>query len=824
MGLVKKTFFLVSTLLFLFVAAIFFFTEYKSDLIKESITNSINDVISADCSFEEIDLSAFKNLTNISISIKNICIKEESNFENDTLFFAKECQFYLPLIKLLTNNIYFSTIEINDGIINLFKSDQHANFDIFKFTKSENNYTKNLFKRIKIFNSDFKYSELNKNNESFFNIKSLDIISKGNNDFYLNGDLYCDDLIFNKNHLDNKQLYLNGNINIKKNQIDYKFDELKIDDLESESVSGNITNWRSFKIEFDFKKQNIISVRKNCPEYLDYLFEDISLNSLISFSGNIIKDGESLKNPRVNIKYLVEDGSIKFDKSKLNLQSIRFTGIVSNGEYANLSSTKFTFDNFFAKTKYSEFSGDFFIENLQDFFINVNIKTKIGGSDLVMVLKKDNVESITGNLFLACNYSGKFSFNNDFKNKFLESKYDFKVDANNFSYKLSNFKNIFNIEFLDARLNHKKFDVYKSYITSGESDFEFNGKILNFPEYILGKKTNFFLQGSTNSTYVNLDDLFKKNKTIELNKDEFVIPKWVNLQINMTSKNFTYKSFDALNLTTNFLIENQVLKLKNTKAFALNGQFEGDAQLYKTIGNELKLSTIFNFSSINIRQAFNSFNNFNQSFIESKHIKGIGSANINLSAVWDNKMNFIKERLTMNSNLSIEKGELINFKPLRNLSNFVNVEDLKDVKFSKLENKIEIKDNLITIPEMQIVSSALSLIVSGTHSLNNVINYDITLLLSELMSNEFRKKNTKINNEIGEIKSNNEGLSTIYLKMIGTTEDTKVEFDNIKFRAKINNKIEKEKESIKEILKNINDTLDEKKDVAPEIEWDDDGI
>ena len=99
----------------------------------------------------------------------------------------------------------------------------------------------------------------------------------------------------------------------------------------------------------------------------------------------------------------------------------------------------------------------------------------------------------------------------------------------------------------------------------------------------MGKKTNFFLQGSTNSTYVNLDDLFKKNKTIELNKDEFVIPKWVNLQINMTSKNFTYNSFDALNLTTDFLIDNQVLNLKNTKTSALNGQFEGDAQLYKTI-------------------------------------------------------------------------------------------------------------------------------------------------------------------------------------------------------------------------------------------------
>ena len=38
----------------------------------------------------------------------------------------------------------------------------------------------------------------------------------------------------------------------------------------------------------------------------------------------------------------------------------------------------------------------------------------------------------------------------------------------------------------------------------------------------------------------------------------------------------------------------------------------------------------------------------------------------------------------------------------------------------------------------------------------------------------------KISKEIGEIKSNNEGLSAIYLKMIGTTDDTKIEFDKSK--------------------------------------------
>ena len=46
----------------------------------------------------------------------------------------------------------------------------------------------------------------------------------------------------------------------------------------------------------------------------------------------------------------------------------------------------------------------------------------------------------------------------------------------------------------------------------------------------------------------------------------------------------------------------------------------------------------------------------------------------------------------------------------------------------------------------------------------------------------------------------------------------------IAIRAKINNKIEKEKKIVNEIIKNINDTVDEKKDIAPEIEWDDDSI
>ena len=107
--------------------------------------------------------------------------------------------------------------------------------------------------------------------------------------------------------------------------------------------------------------------------------------------------------------------------------------------------------------------------------------------------------------------------------------------------------------------------------------------------------------------------------------------------------------------------------------------------------------------------------------------------------------------MKINSYLSIEKGELIDFKPLESLSGYVSLDELKHVRFSNLENSIEVENELVKIPAMEIKSSALSVYISGTHSFNNEIDYNVTLLLSELLSGKFRQKNTTIK-EFGEEK------------------------------------------------------------------------
>ena len=131
---------------------------------------------------------------------------------------------------------------------------------------------------------------------------------------------------------------------------------------------------------------------------------------------------------------------------------------------------------------------------------------------------------------------------------------------------------------------------------------------------------------------------------------------------------------------------------------------------------------------------------------------------------------------------------------------------------------------------MDINSSALSVSIAGTHSFDNEIDYQVRLLLSELISKKFRKKNTNINSEFGIVEDDGLGHTTLYLKMTGNMDNPNIYFDKIKIKEKIKTEFKKQVEEIKTIIKK--DVLNQKTDStklleekSPDIilEWKDEG-
>ena len=124
---------------------------------------------------------------------------------------------------------------------------------------------------------------------------------------------------------------------------------------------------------------------------------------------------------------------------------------------------------------------------------------------------------------------------------------------------------------------------------------------------------------------------------------------------------------------------------------------------------------------------------------------------------------------------------------------------------------------------MEIKSSALSVFLSGTHTFDQEIDYRIKLLLSELLSNTFRKRNTTLDNEFGELDDEGRIFNTVYLKMTGNTEDPKISFDGLKIKEDIQEGIDTEIETIKTIINedilNTEEFLEDEEGQDVIIEW-----
>ena len=315
-------------------------------------------------------------------------------------------------------------------------------------------------------------------------------------------------------------------------------------------------------------------------------------------------------------------------------------------------------------------------------------------------------------------------------------------------------------------------------------------------------------------------------KDISEGKSAETMPKWINADLNTNITTFSYDDFIASDITGQIIYKNQSLTGKDISLNSLNGNIAGNFKFYESEKNKLTLFSQLNLKQLNIRNAFLAFNNFNQDFITAEHIKGIGTAQIQMKASWKPGFIFEEEELKVKSHLIIEKGELIKFKPLESLSDYVSLDDLKTVQFSTLENTIEIENKLVTIPTMEIKSSALSVFISGSHTFEQEIDYRIKLLLSELMSTKFRKRNTQIKKtEFGEIKENGKIFNTIYFKMTGNSEAPNISFDGIRFREDVQKEISQEKETITNIIKeDILLTKEQEKQEKGQnviIEWDD---
>ena len=799
----------------------FIITYFFSENVEKKVITKIQEKMTSDVRLDDVTFSLYEKFPSASVKISSLLAFEKKGFNNDTLFYAKSTYIELSIIDIILSSIDIKKVVVDNGKINIkYDTENKPNFSIFKTNEKSKN--KLILNNLILIDTHVSFSKKGVTINWEIQEGILDLKEESLN---INAKLFSEKLIVNnKNYINKKQIIMQASLELKKDSIlIQKGSTLHIENVKTE-LSGEIINGKIIDLYFSCKDQELNNIIKNTPVHLKSIYNSFKANGILNCNGNIKGLVSKESNPYLEMNCNIKKGNFLLKSQPFILKNVSLNSKINNGEQRDFQNTKIEISDFSAKTENGFIKGDFSIQNLNKYYLIAKLNSSWDLAKINYYFNDTPFFNLQGKLNANTKYSGYLSFDSKFTNYFLESSHTSKTNFKEVSFIYEGVPFTFNFNTLECIFKSNRIEIKNSDMTIADSDLNFTGDITDLIGYILKKKDNIDITGKLKSTYMKFDELISLKDTTK-EKGVEVFPNWINADLNTNITNFSYNDFIASDITGQLTYKNRTFKGKYIKLKCLNGNIAGNFKLFESY-NKLKLFSQLKIKQLNIRNAFLAFNNFNQDFITAEHIKGIGTAEIQMQSSWKPGFIFQEEDLKLTSHLIIEKGELIQFKPLESLSDYVSLEDLKTVRFSTLENTIEIDNKVVTIPTMEIKSSALSAFISGSHNFEQEINYRIKLLLSELMSTKFRRKNTQIKKtEFGEVNENGKIFNTIYFKMTGNSENPNILFDGIRFREDIKKGITKEKNKIKNII-NEDILLNKKKEKKEKgqdiiIEWED---
>ena len=787
--------------LFIIGSIVFVITTYFADDIEKSVIRKIQQSLQAPLILDDVEFTIYENFPAASVKITNLLVMESKKFNNDTLLFTKRAYVEISLLDIINKKYNLQNIIITDAKINVkYNNLNTPNFLIFKKTTDNKNPVS--IKKITLLKT-----QLNIKKETPIVNMSWDlnraIISINNVDYTFNIAGFSNKLVVGTtDYMNTKTFDFIANTQITRDTIEILKSDLNIEDILF-NITGVILKGKILDLEIDGKKQKINQIITHLPENIQKVCSQFIANGEITFHSSLRGLINKKNNPLFEMNYKIIKGGFNLKYVPFKLHNVRINGELNNGKDRNFNSTKITANLFKAQTKGGYINGEFILKNLNNYFLNSQFTSSWDLAEVNQYFKDSPFIGLRGTLLTNTSYKGNIAFDIRFKNMFLNALHKSDVTVKNikFNYKLFPLK--FSFKSIDCKLDKHKVLINSCQSTISETDINFKGEILNLIPYILGGAPKIYVDGNIRSTYTNFSEFMTLGSISDDNKkgeEKTIMPNWVDANTIIDIKNFSYENFIASDLNGVISCKKGEINGKNLNALSLNGEIAGEFTLSEPIRKNLKLVSNIALKKINIRNSFDAFNSYGQTFIVKEQLKGMGSAEINIESYWGPNFVLDKKNLKVKSHLIIEKGELIDFKPLESLSSYVSLEELKNVKFSTLENTIDVANEIVTIPTMEIKSSALSVVLSGTQTFNQEINYEITLLLSELLSTSFRKKNTQIT-EFGEKQENGKIFNTIYFKMTGNTDNPKISLNKIRFMDDVNKSVKKEKAIISNILK-----------------------
>jgi len=841
-------FVLVTMILLIVIASVF------EEQISERLVTEVNKQLKTELRVGEFNLSLISGFPDASANLHDV---ELDDALSGMLLEAQNLSFRFGLLSLFGSNIKVHSIVIEDGSLYIKKDKKgRTNYDIIKSSPSnstddeadENELGLSLdearLNRVEVIYVDQMVQQYTK----FHLNKAVASGDFSANEFSLSS---FADIHFHFFQSGEEQFFVDEEIIYDaKIDVDFVNGKYEFDDVTM-GISSNVFNVDGLVEEikggynYDLTIKNddgsLSSVVALLPPENKSALEDIDSKGSFFFE-TIIKGSQTAKsNPAIMMKFGLEEGKITSEKLGSSLKDVSFTANFNNGKQRNNRNSSFEISDFKGYFNQELLEGGLRISNLDNPLIDFNLDGTIPLEAVYGMLNSPIVTDGDGDVKMKkLRIKGKL--------KDIVSPYGIgrvttsgDVEFNNASMTINDKEVAIDQGLL--RFDNNSLQVEELVFEGPGTEIELEGTFLNFlpvlfADSLNSKNAELKFNASLDATKIDFDELLKvaeipidentqtiksikaapgvDKKKVAKTQARERITNFLKGKFAANIAEFNYEKIEGKDFTGTLEFDNNEMSVKG-KVKMMEGRMLVDGKTF--FEGKPHLAAKLTCEQINIKEFFRQAENFGQEVMTYKNLKGKLNAKFFIESFWSEDGTFLTDKLHILGDIGLSNGELVGLKMLYDFSDFVKIEDLRRIKFTNIHNYMEIKKSKLYMPAMFIQSNAMNLAVSGTHTFNNKIDYNIKVNAGQIVLNKFKKHNSKLQPQ----KAKKNGWFNLYYRIYGPMETFAYESDKRRVSQQLDASGTRKRKIQKQLIKHFGNIVSieeptDWKDVIPDLE------
>jgi len=797
----KVLFYLMLTLLVLVAGLMISVFLFKDRIIQQFVSEA-NKSLNTPVKIGKIDVSVFSDFPNLAIEFTDVYI-EDSHPGNYPLLTADRISFNLNPIEVWRGNYSIQGLSVTGSETNLkINAAGKTNFNILKETKGSGTGTVKFdLKQVTLSKTLVDYHDQQASQHHIVSSEKLIASILVTNDLYqieAEGDATTRQIgINNSVFLAGKRFLIDTKLNYddNKKEVVFKPSSLKVAGSEF-TIHGN----------YLFKEKNLINLKAEgkdtdiqtllslMPESTTEKLKKYRSDGDVFFNLSLEGEISERKSPFISVAFGCTNTTLYHPDYKTQIKHANL-----KGSFASASITDFSNAELFLSDVNGELNGEVFNANLSirkfnDPFVTFDFKGDLDAASIFNFYPIADLTGVEGFLSANISFAGQTAL---LKKKAtvqrVKTNGAIVMSKLNFTYGAQKIK----FKDINGTLQFNNHDLALSNVTGlfENSDFHLNGFFKNIITFLLFEDQPIGIETDLRSDFLDLDQLF----SIAFGEEKsagyrFNISPDVLLNFNCDVKQMKYKRFKAKGMKGDLLVKNQVAVSRNITMNTMGGSLTLNGIVDAKNTKAIDVVSSFKLNGIMVDSLFYVFENFYQSFIQDKHLKGRAYADVELEMVLNEQLNLISPTLIADISATIKNGELNNFEPLKKLNKYIDDESLSKLRFGDLKNEIHIENQTIYIPQMDIKSNATDIRISGTHTFDQRIDYRVVAPLQN-------KKKIDPDEAFGAVEDDGSGKPMIFLKITGTTDKYEVSLDKDAVKKKIAGDLKKEVQELKDAFR-----------------------